>query len=931
MAAIYDGSVRINSKIDTSGVETGISKITSGLKKFAKMVGIAFSITTVVNWEKAAKEAWSAQTTAETKLATVMRKRTNATNEQIQSILDLTAAQQKLGVIGDEVQLAGAQQLATFTTTTGQLKELIPAMNNLVAQQYGYDATTESAVAVANMMGRALEGQTGALTRVGISLSDAQKKTIQFGDKTQRAAVLAEIITNNVGEMNQALANTPLGRQKQLSNVMGDVNEQFGKAITQIEIVFIPVLQKFANWLEYVAFLANSVAQVIANLFGVQSTGYDKIASSAAGASNSIDGLTNSTKNGTAATKKSSKATKEASNNLASFDKINTLAQKTSGSSGGAISPSDLSSTLGVSPTGGADNTLSNKIKSSLDGIYSILIVSSALLAIGTILAFSGHPIIGIALMAAGAIGIASAGALEWGSLEQTLKEQVSALQAIIGGALLVIGAILAFSGIAVPLGIGLMIAGAVNLATAVAVNWGSMSDSISNTLSTILGLVSSAFLVLGVLLCFLGANIPLGIALIAIGAASLAAAVAVDWNSTSNHIGSTISIITGILAGALLAIGAVMVFTGGSLPLGIALMVAGASALAASVAINWNSVPNALQGPIGGITALVGAAFLVLGAVLAFSGVALPLGIALMAIGAASLVAVTALNWETIQTALQGPIGEVVAAVSIAFLALGALLAFSGVGLPLGIALMAVGAAGLTAVVALNWDTIITALQGPIGVVTALVGVSLLALGAILCFSGVGIPLGIGLLIAGGVSLAAAVAPNWNAIPDKIKSIWNSIKGIINNDIIAGVESFINFIISGFNALISYLNRLNIKAPDWVTKITGIKSFGFNITPFNDVSIPRLAQGAVIPPNRQFMAILGDQTSGTNIETPLDTMVEAFKAALSESGTQSNVPQSINIIASGDDAGLIKYIKFSLDKETARVGTKLVVGGGRY
>jgi hypothetical protein len=747
-----------------------------------------------------------------------------------------------------------------------------------------------------------------------------------------------------------------------------------------------PVLSFVNQLIEGLTYAASIFTDFIYKLTGTSDT--------AQSAAASVTGLAGATDDSTAATKANSKATKEASNNLANFDKINTLSQdNTSGSSDGAVSPSDLSSTLGISPTSSADNSIADKIKTSLKGIYSILIASSALLVIGTILAFSGHPVIGIALMAAGAVGLAVAAALEWGSLEQALKEQVSKMQALIGGALLVIGAILAFSGAAVPLGIGLMIAGALNLATAIAVNWSNMDSSIAGELATILGLVAGAFLVLGIMLCFLGANVGLGIALIAIGAVSLAAAIAVDWNSTSNHVATTISLIAGIVSGALLAIGAIMVFTGGSLPLGIGLMIAGAVSLAATVAVNWNStssqmsqtisiitalvsaallaigavlvfgagstplgiglmaagavglastvainwnnIQDALQGPIGTIIALVSGALLVLGAVLAFSNpTTLPLGIGLMAAGAIGLAATVAVNWENIIEALQGPIGEVTAAISGALLALGAVLAFSNpITLPLGIAIMALGAVGLATVIAVNWNTIVTALQGPIGAITAAASAALLALGVILCLSGVGIPLGIGLILAGAAGLAAVIAINWDYIPDKVAGIWVKIKDGTKNFInwmVGGIEWMVNKVLDGINWMIDQLNKISFSVPDWVPKIGG-KSFGVNISNVAPVSLPRLAQGAVIPPNRQFMAVLGDQTSGTNIETPLDTMVDAFKTALSDVETQNNVPQTIQIVASGDDAGLIKYIKFSLDKESSRVGTRLVTGGGRY
>lgn len=139
-------------------------------------------------------DAYAVQVEAETKLQTVMQQRMGATTAEIQSIKDLAAAQQQLGVIGDEVQLSGAQQIATFLTQKASLDTLIPAMNNLLAQQKGLNATTQDAVSIGNLMGKAMQGQTSALTRVGITFNEAQEKVMQFGTETERAAMLAEII-----------------------------------------------------------------------------------------------------------------------------------------------------------------------------------------------------------------------------------------------------------------------------------------------------------------------------------------------------------------------------------------------------------------------------------------------------------------------------------------------------------------------------------------------------------------------------------------------------------------------------------------------------------------------------------------------------------------------------------------------------------------
>lgn len=172
--------------------------------------------------------AYQVQLVAETQLETIMRQRMNSTNEDIQSIKEFCSAQQEMGVIGDEVQLSGAQQMATFLKEKQSLDTLIPAMNNLIAQQNGLNATNQDAVSIGNMMGKAMQGQVEVLQRVGITFDEAQKQVLQFGTESERAAMLAEVITANVGNMNEELAKTDAGRQKQLENTLGDIKEQLG-------------------------------------------------------------------------------------------------------------------------------------------------------------------------------------------------------------------------------------------------------------------------------------------------------------------------------------------------------------------------------------------------------------------------------------------------------------------------------------------------------------------------------------------------------------------------------------------------------------------------------------------------------------------------------------------------------------------------------
>jgi len=110
-------------------------------------------------------------------------------------------------------------------------------------------------------------------------------------------------------------------------------------------------------------------------------------------------------------------------------------------------------------------------------------------------------------------------------------------------------------------------------------------------------------------------------------------------------------------------------------------------------------------------------------------------------------------------------------------------------------------------------------------------------------------------------------VTEAWEGLKSKTKSLWDGIKGVIKtpiNAIIGFINKMIDGIATGINSLIGMLNNLKIDIPDGVPFVGGMK-IGFDIPTFD----PLLATGAVIPPNKEFLAILGDQKHGTNIEAP--------------------------------------------------------------
>ena len=200
--------------------------------------------------------ASKADAEAQAKLAQVMRNTMGASNAEIDSIKELASVQQKLGVIGDEVQLAGAQELGTYLSKADSLKKLMPVMNDMLAQQYGLNATQEQSVQIASMMGKVMDGQVGALSRYGYKFDEAQEKLLKYGTEEQRVATLAEVINQSVGGMNEALAATPEGKVQQVSNAMGDIKERIGSIIVNTQAKLIPVM-------ESVIAIANGLIDVV--------------------------------------------------------------------------------------------------------------------------------------------------------------------------------------------------------------------------------------------------------------------------------------------------------------------------------------------------------------------------------------------------------------------------------------------------------------------------------------------------------------------------------------------------------------------------------------------------------------------------------------------------------------------------------------------
>jgi hypothetical protein len=243
-----------NAAQNISAINQTVNSFTSRIQKI-RDIGLAFqavdaAVGKLVNALNSCKQAYLEDVVAETKLMQVMSNTIGATDMETQRILDLAAAQEKLGVISAGTQVAGAQELATYLTKTESIEKLIPAMNDMVAQQFGLNASQEQATQVASMLGKVMDGQTGALSRYGYSFDAAQEKILKTGTESQRAAVLFDVVNSAVGGVNEALAQTPAGAMKQAANAAGSLQSRIGKLYIELQAKLAPALHTVVGWLE---------------------------------------------------------------------------------------------------------------------------------------------------------------------------------------------------------------------------------------------------------------------------------------------------------------------------------------------------------------------------------------------------------------------------------------------------------------------------------------------------------------------------------------------------------------------------------------------------------------------------------------------------------------------------------------------------------
>lgn len=336
------------------------------------------------------------------------------------------------------------------------------------------------------------------------AMTQAEKSQLRY------YAIMTQVTTAQ-GDMARTL-NAP-------ANQLRVLQAQVTQCARALGNIFIPALNAVLPYAIALAKIVRMLANSIASLFGFKlpevnysgiSAGASAVGDLADNAGDASDGLG-----------KAGKAAKKLKNALLGIDELNVLSKDDSSSGSGSGSGAGIGGgDLGIDlPT---YDFLGDAITSKVDEIVQMIkdamweitaVISGFLLAIGTILVVTGANIpLGLGLMAVGAVGLAASVMANWNGMSERLAKVLTLVTGVLGGFLLAIGAFLVFSGVNVPLGAGLMVAGAAALGTAAVINWKFLNGDLSNALSILTAIVSGALLAMGALFAFTGVDVPLGI-----------------------------------------------------------------------------------------------------------------------------------------------------------------------------------------------------------------------------------------------------------------------------------------------------------------------------------------------------------------------------------------------------------------------------------
>ena len=889
--------------------------------------------------------------------STSLGKYTEAAYDAADTTDDIKGISELMGI--DSAEWMKSQGIfMTLATGFGVAGDRANTMSKQLTQ-LGYDISSFQDISIEEAMQKlqsGLSGELEPLRRIGYDLSQAKleatalalgiDKSVSSMTQAEKAQLryyaIMEQVTQQHGDMAKTI-NEP-------ANQMRIFKAQLSMTAREIGNVFIPALQVVLPYLTAITKVVGSLASIIAELAGyeapvVEDKGIGTLASGAESASDSLDDATESAKklksymlgfdelNVINPTEGSSSSIDDASSGFdfdlptynfmeklteqPIFTKITDEMKEWLGITEDITSWSDLLSTrfgnilIAAGLIGGslAAWKIAEGVEKTISAISNLTKIGSFTLGVALV-------VTGITI---GAFAIESALTEGLNSVNATTLFGASA-SVIAGGAL--IGK--SFGSTLIGAAVAAILVGIVGLGIGI-------YDAISNELNVTNGLViTGSATLIGIAVASLLPQITiagttiggafgkalLGAAMGLVVGGAIAGAVWIVQNTET-----TLEKVGGIVSGALLAVGAILAFAGVNLPLGIGLMVAGAVSMGTSIALNTNALSDEVKGVIAGIAGAVSVALLAVGAVLAFTGANLPLGIALMAGGALTLATAIAPNWNYIKDVLQGPIGEIVTMISTALLVLGGVLLFTGAGIPLGLGLMLAGAAGLATVAVVNWDSITNTIRTVVSTILVILSGAMLALGALLLLSGAGVGLGLALIFGALVTGTAAWKVDDNPVTQFVRKMVNGVVNILNGAIDAINDMFhieMDALVIGGITIIPAINKRLINIPH----------------------IPLLAEGGFPEQGQMFIAreagaeMVGNIGRRTAVANN-DQIVSGIAGGVAEANEEQNVllreQNSLLRAILEKDSGVYldgKNLTNSVEKYQRERGRVLITGG---
>ena len=755
-----------------------------------------------------------------------------------------------------------------------------------------------------------------AAAKMAKSVDRAQKSASKFSSRMReviRSALVFTVITQGLAKFREWMGKVI----KTNDEARASIARLKGALLTLAQPMIEVIIPAFTSFVDMLARIISMAARITAALFG---TTAEKAADSAENLYEETEAL-----------EKTGEAAEEAGKSLASFDEINQLSGSSNKSENQAQQDQSIEPDFSIVKT---------SIQDALSAILELL-TGAALLAIGAILVFTGASIpVGLALMVAGALAIVDAVTSNPEAIKALLQGGLGEALSIIGPLVAVIGVLLVITG-HILIGISLIIMGAAIWATGAASgDEGDFIQNILTRLSEAAAVIGPLIAVLGVFLVITG-HILLGVAFIIAGAALWAVGKAAgDEGDFVENIKTRLSEAAAVIGPLIAVLGVFLVITGHIL-LGVAFIIAGAALWAVGKAAGdeGDFVEN-IKTRLSEAAVVVGPLIAVLGVLLVIMGNIL-MGISFIIAGAAIWAVGKAAGDEgdfiqNILTRLQEAaevIGPWIAIIGIVLLVAGQIAL--GIGLiVLGIAIFAFSKMEMDGGESLI-DTIVSALSAAMVEISPYIAIIGLVLILVPGMQGIGIALlvaGIGLFIA-GTALAASNSTEMKSWVEVLQldqvSQWVSTALLLAGIALVAIGAMtLNpfFLLAGIALLGGgvALKALNSSGKTSSGSFSARSGSGRMSVPRLSIDdVPALAKGAVIPPNREFLAVLGDQKSGTNIEAPTSEIEAAVARGMQRYGGGGS-----NIAILEIDKQVLGRVSYqATQSEVQRIGVNLVEG----